>query len=1448
MYERGYPENLWVEANQKIKERDYWLSKLSGDLVKSSFPYDFKKPTHTPGVHEFETDSLKFRFPGDLSLGLIKLSKQSDLRLHIIFTAGVLLLLQKYTGNQDITVGMPILIPEIEGQFINTVLAVRVQFNDNISFKELLLKTSQTIYEAMEHQNYPIYVLLEQLNISCAENDFPLFDGAVLLENIHDKSYINQVHPNILFTFSKTGGYIESILEYNNSLYQESTIERISNHLKRLFQKALLDIGSPLSDIGVLSEEERQEILFTFNETHTPYPGNKTIHELFDDQVGKTPDFTALQYENQSITYRQLEKRANRLANYLFFGEKISPGSRIGILMNRSIEMIAAILGILKAGGGYVPMEISFPEGRIKDMINDAGIEVLVSQKRYINVLNRLQWECPGFHTFICLDSDNIYWEEEEERSRLMDKKLWEYVGDTAVDEITAGGWQSSYTGKPIPRQEMDEYGDNILEKLTPFLNKEMRVLEIGCASGITMFRIAPKVGFYCGTDLSDMIIEKNKERTEKENHHNISLHCLPAHEINTIGEDRFDLVIMNSVIQCFHGHNYLRKVIKKAVAAMGDKGYIFVGDVMDQELKGALIKDLMDFKQSNKDKDFKTKIDWSTELFISRSFFEDLVVEIEEIQEVEFSGKIYSIENELTKFRYDALFTVDKKGKKPGKKVKKHKYQRDSRVLETYGEGRLENRVTPAHFAYIIYTSGSTGKPKGILTKHYNVNRVVKETNYIDLNRDDRILQLSNYAFDGSVFDIFGALLNGAKLVLIPGDDVFVVDKVPDLIKRDRISVFFVTTALFNILLDNYIESLEGIRKVLFGGEKVSVEHAKKALEYLGQDRIIHVYGPTETTVYATYYFINHIDERGDTIPIGKPLSNTTLYIVDKRLKPLPLGVGGELCIGGDGLAAGYLNDVEYSSRKFIENPFAPAERLYRSGDLARWLPGGDVEFLGRSDSQVKIRGFRIELGEIENVLKRYQGIKEAVVLTRKGSAANEKPGEAENILCAYIVLVQQDVPNPGGEKKELDITQLREYLAGELPDYMIPVYFVQLEEITLTPNGKVDWKKLPAPVAERPQLQTEAPRDEIEEKFVEIWSEVLGIEKGYVGIHSDFFELGGHSLNLTTMVSMVKARLDIRIPLVEVFRTPTIKEIVEYIHSQETGLEILTEGDDNLVLLRREANPEGHLFLIHAGSGDVEGYIELCKRSSHKFSFWGIRADKIEHYTPREVRIEDLAAKYVKKIKKIQPRGPYHIAGWCIGGTIAFEMVKQLEQMGEEIMFFAIINAIAPHLEVTKGAMNFTFEAEKKWISGYFEENEIKRRLEGLPEMNRIWPTIMDYFEENKLDVDVIKKAIPTFMADAIPNLEQQDLKGTIYYLNMIRTYFSARNKFIPDGKIKIRPHFFEAGQTRVTNKEYWNDYCTRPFIYHELKGNHVSIFQTPDVVELAEKFDGALTDSIK
>ncbi|WP_159884984.1 non-ribosomal peptide synthetase, partial [Paenibacillus puerhi] len=436
-----------------------------------------------------------------------------------------------------------------------------------------------------------------------------------------------------------------------------------------------------------------------------------------------------------------------------------------------------------------------------------------------------------------------------------------------------------------------------------------------------------------------------------------------------------------------------------------------------------------------------------------------------------------------------------------------------------------LEVQAVSEQLAYVIYTSGTTGTPKGNLTTHRNIVRVVRDTNYIEIGSSDIVLQLSSYAFDGSTFDIFGALLNGAKLVLVSKETFLDMEKLAVLIEQERISVMFITTALFNVLVDVKAGALSTVRKVLFGGERASVPHVRRALRELGPGKLVNVYGPTETTVFATYQPVDELEEHAAGLPIGRPISHTAAYIVGAGGKLNPIGVPGELWLSGDGVARGYLNRPEATAEKFMDNPFAPGERMYRTGDLARWLPDGRIEFMGRIDDQVKIRGYRIELGEVETRLLKLDGVEEAIVLAREDDSGQKH-------LCAYYV-----------SDKDLGASELRRLLGQELPGYMVPSYFVCLQELPLTVNGKVDRRALPAPEGElHTGSEYAAPRTAAEHALASVWQSVLGAKR--VGIRDNFFELGGDSIK-SIQVSSRLLQAGYRVQMKDMFQYPTIEEL---------------------------------------------------------------------------------------------------------------------------------------------------------------------------------------------------------------------------------------------------------------------------------------------------------------
>ncbi len=444
---------------------------------------------------------------------------------------------------------------------------------------------------------------------------------------------------------------------------------------------------------------------------------------------------------------------------------------------------------------------------------------------------------------------------------------------------------------------------------------------------------------------------------------------------------------------------------------------------------------------------------------------------------------------------------------------------------------------IGPEHTAYVMFTSGSTGQPKGILVPHRAIVRLVRNTDYVALGAEDRIAQVSNISFDAATFEIWGALLNGAALVGISKETALDPAGFADAIRKKGVTTLFVTTALFNLMARERPDGFRSLKNLLFGGEAADADAVRRVLRRGKPARLMNVYGPTETTTFASWCLIENLPDDATTVPIGRPIANTTFYVLDANRQPVPVGVPGELYIGGDGVASGYLNRPELEAGKFVADWFSasPAARLYRTGDLVRYRRDGAVEFLGRIDDQVKIRGFRIEPGEIDAALAKHPAVHQALTIVRE-----DAPGDKR--LVSYCV---------PGEGHAIDPRDLRSFLSAQLPEYMLPAAFVEMESLPVNVNGKVDRSLLPAPES-RPSDATRevaAPRNPTERGLCAIWADLLG--RSQISIDDNFFAIGGHSLLATQVVSRIRDLFRIELPLRALFEHQTIADLARHLGS---------------------------------------------------------------------------------------------------------------------------------------------------------------------------------------------------------------------------------------------------------------------------------------------------------
>jgi amino acid adenylation domain-containing protein len=575
----------------------------------------------------------------------------------------------------------------------------------------------------------------------------------------------------------------------------------------------------------------------------------------------------------------------------------------------------------------------------------------------------------------------------------------------------------------------------------------------------------------------------------------------------------------------------------------------------------------------------------------------------------------------------------------------------------------RVSVGVTPQHVAYVIYTSGSTGIPKGVMVEHANVSRLFSATDaWFRFDANDIWTLFHSYAFDFSVWEIWGALFYGGRVVIVPKEVARSPDDFYELLCRTKATVLNQTPSAFRQLISSQAKSKAShhLRYVVFGGEALETAMLKPWYEQ-NQGRntqLINMYGITETTVHVTYRPLTPADtERRGGSPVGCRIPDLRTYILDDQRQPVPVGVVGELYVGGAGVARGYLNRPELTAERFLQDPFVQTvgERMYKAGDLARWLGKGDIEFLGRNDSQVKIRGFRIELGEIEARLADGTGVREAVVIVRE-----DTPGDRR--LVAYYT----------GSQKEVSAEGLRAHLSARLPEYMVPAAYVRLETLPLTTNGKLDREALPPPDAEAYGVSGyEPPAGEIEDTLAKIWAEMLKVER--VGRHDNFFALGGHSLLAGRLLSQIHQMTGRQIPLSAMFRGATVESLAQMV---QQGTE--PENDPVVMEIQPGSNQRLPFFAIVPPGEESLGYAMLARHMGPNQTVYKVQAHapvvRGRPYTEQEMRA--MGQEYAAAIAEVQSEGPYCMGGLCDGTHIAERVILELEAQDREVGLFAIFD----------------------------------------------------------------------------------------------------------------------------------------------------------------------------
>ncbi|WP_432409143.1 amino acid adenylation domain-containing protein [Wukongibacter sp. M2B1] len=834
----------------------YWFDNLVDYKKISTLKYE----SIDDELNQGKAETLNIIFPDELSSRIMKICNSSEYGAYIILLTSISYIVYRYTGQEDILFGIPNLSKNAVTNGFSAILPLKLRIQQEIVFKELLQRMKKLITEIKYHHDISFAKLVEYMDMQ-GEEEKKLFKIIAVMENLSNFNKASSYQCEMMFRFNLRKDTIEGKIEYNSQIFSKGMIRQISKHLINFLTIVITQPDIEIFNIDILDKEEKDKILYDFNKNLTDYPSNKTIHQLFEEQVDRNPNNIAIVFGNKQLTYKELNERSNQIANYLL-RRNIQKGSIISILMDRSINMIAGILGILKAGGVYLPIDPNYPIERIKYTIDDSKSHLVLTNEVHLTKLKDIE-----AIRVICLD-DEIY----------------------------------------------DEY------------------------------------------------------------------------EISNTGVS----------------------------------------------------------------------------------------------------------------------------------------------VLST-------------DLAYIIYTSGTTGNPKGVMIQHKNVvNLILNKDIKFNFNERDVWTMFHSYCFDFSVWEIFGALMTGGKLIVVPKEISRSPKEFGGLLEREKVTILNQTpTAFVNMLRvdKTFSKDYSNLRYIIFGGEALKPRVLREFKERYPDIKLINMYGITETTVHVTYKELLKEDIDSKVSNIGKAIPGLRTYIMTKDQSLLPIGAIGELYVGGEGVSKGYLNRKELTKERFVQDPFIKKGKLYKTGDLARLLINGELEYLGRADNQVKIRGHRIELSEIESKIIGCEGVKEAKVIAKSDSDNNK-------YLCAYIV-----------NETDMDISKIRSYLRLCLPDYMIPSYFTRLDQLPLTQNGKTDIKSLKEleDIAES-GTKFEPPRNEIERKLVEIWKSILQADE--VGIDDNFLELGGHSLKVITLASEICKEFSIDIPLTKMFKILTIGQLAEHIKIEQVNI----------------------------------------------------------------------------------------------------------------------------------------------------------------------------------------------------------------------------------------------------------------------------------------------------
>lgn len=1124
----------------------------------------------------------------------------------------------------------------------------------------------------------------------------------------------------------------------------------------------------------------------------------------FANGLAEHPERLAVHDEDGKLTYQELDFESSRIARFIATLD-LGKEALVGVMTGRSRHYITAILGVLKAGCAFVPLDPNMPLIRRLSIVRSAGLPLIVGDGAHIGDLHQLQWRCGSVDHILCLDYDDIDALSEAPGS-LMSAELWDHLAGDDADNILAGGWKSAFTGQQIPRQVMEAFGANARSKVAGVVSQASRVLEIGCASGVTMRHVAPLVGQYVATDISRRNVERTETLAIESGMSHVMGRQLAAHDVDVFEPGSFDLVILNSVIENFPGFGYLRQVLDKVARLLAPGGAIFIGNVWDADRRDAYLADLAAFARENAGKGYDTRLDFLEDLFVPEAFLQDWIAE-----RGGFAAQRTAIDApgfDPAPYAFDFLLTAD--DSEAAGTARKRRYARAQ--LEACSSGAQLADTSAGDLAYVLFTSGTTGRPKGVMIEHgsvVNLAQSVLDTQLAILGADDPgacldLTCVAPFGFDGSIVQIFAAILNG-QCLHVPGFDTRSdPEALHRFIREHGVDQLDATPSLFALLLDYWEETGEscGARMVVLGGEVVSTDLVERFFALPGHSdiRLVNAYGPTECCVSAAQYVMTAYNFRQILPPpIGQAIQGVTLDICDDQGNSLPDGVPGEIRIGGAGVARGYLGEDDENALKFIKR--ADGSRWYRSGDVGRRRGDGEIVFVGREDRQVKVRGNRLELGEVENAIARHPLVRRATVkMAEEGQEGG--PG-----IVAYLVT-----------EDGFDAAACRAQLEEALPSYMLPSCFICVDEIPLTANGKIDYAKLPSLEKTRPDGKNRPAKplaDAMEHQIAALMADVL--DRSVDDADADFFELGGHSVLAVQFLSRITRETGVKIPLSDLFSCSSVAKLAARISERRQA-----QAAKSPLVPVNATGSAVPMVCFHPVGGNILCYQALARELGPNQPIYMVEAQGLEEGQSLAPSVEEMVAAYMPHVREVIPEGPVFLAGWSFGGLLAYEAAYRLQQAGIEVQGVFLFDAVA----VPDAVRELLRKDEAEYLSDLFAELGIVEaaELRPLTPEGRI-DLLLERGKDSKLlpseaDRGVIRRLLAVFQNNALaavhyipPRLETVDV-------------------------LLIRPETITSAAPGIEGDDYsgWKNFVGEKVKLEWVPGTHGSMMFDPDIVNVA------------